>query len=250
MPKRKTQEEFIKEVKERYGDEYTVLGQYIYTHTPIKLKHNVCGNIWDTTAPYDFLKPKANTCPKCSHPSRPLGLEGFKEKVKKLEGDKYTVLGDIYINNKTAILMRHNICGTQWNIRPDLFNNGHRCPECAKNITESRGMKRIKENLNKIGLYYEEEKIFPDLINESYLRIDLYLPEYNIAIEFDGEHHFKPKRGGEEEYNKTKIRDEIKNTYCKEKNIPLLRIPYWNEKNIKNILYEFLLKNNVIYFEE
>ena len=33
-----------------------------------------------------------------------------------------------------------------------------------------------------------------------------------------------------------KTRDEIKNTYCKEHNINLLRIPYWDFENIENIL--------------
>ena len=39
MPKRKTQEEFVSEVKELFGDEYIVLGQYINNRTKILVKH-------------------------------------------------------------------------------------------------------------------------------------------------------------------------------------------------------------------
>lgn len=36
--------------------EYEVLGEYINCDTPIKLKHNVCGCVWETTTPYSFTK--------------------------------------------------------------------------------------------------------------------------------------------------------------------------------------------------
>lgn len=36
-------------------------------------------------------------------------------------------------------------------------------------------------------------------------------------------------------------RDKIKNDYCSKNNIPLLRIPYWEKKNMKKIITEYLL---------
>ena len=49
-------------------------------------------------------------------------------------------------------------------------------------------------------------------------------------IEYDGEQHFKPieKWGGEEKFLIQKERDERKNQYCKENNLNLLRIPYYD----------------------
>ena len=35
--------------------------------------------------------------------------------------------------------------------------------------------------------------------------------------------------------------DKIKDNYCKDKNINLLRIPYWEFNNIENILKDTLL---------
>ncbi len=44
----------------------------------------------------------------------------------------------------------------------------------------------------------------------------------------------------EEKYNKLIANDNRKNEYCKNNNILLLRIPYWELKNITKLLSEFL----------
>lgn len=60
----------------------------------------------------------------------------------------------------------------------------------------------------------------------------------NICIEYDGEQHFNINEyfGGEKEFNNIKQNDEIKNKYCIENNINLIRIPYYDFNNIDNIL--------------
>lgn len=64
------------------------------------------------------------------------------------------------------------------------------------------------------------------------LPFDFYIPEQNILIEYDGQHHFEPIKGwgGEEKFKLTQENDQIKNKYCEEKNIKLLRIPYTDSK--------------------
>ena len=42
--------------------------------------------------------------------------------------------------------------------------------------------------------------------------------------------------GGDDALRNTKCRDEIKTQYCKENNIKLIRIPYWEFDNIEEIL--------------
>ena len=41
-------------------------------------------------------------------------------------------------------------------------------------------------------------------------------------------------------FKEGQIRDQIKNKYCKDNNITLIRIPYWDFDNIENILKEHL----------
>lgn len=44
------------------------------------------------------------------------------------------------------------------------------------------------------------------------------------------------ENGGEEEFQKNKIRDELKNNYCIENKIPLIRIKYDEEINLERIM--------------
>lgn len=84
-------------------------------------------------------------------------------------------------------------------------------------------------------------------VNNNYYRFDFYLPQYNLFIEYDGQQHYEPVRfhGCNEEENQCELKkiqehDKIKNNYCKENNINLLRIPYWETKNIETIINNHL----------
>lgn len=72
---------------------------------------------------------------------------------------------------------------------------------------------------------------------------DFYLPQHNLIIEYDGEHHFRPMEmwGGELKFHVIQENDNIKNEYCRNKNITLLRLPYtYTEKDIKNEILNIL----------
>ena len=88
----------------------------------------------------------------------------------------------------------------------------------------------------KIDKFFEREKRFENCKDKYTLPFDFYLPELNMCIEYDGEHHYKPIKywGGEEELKKIEKRDNIKNIYCSENNIDLMRIKY--DENIKQKL--------------
>lgn len=72
--------------------------------------------------------------------------------------------------------------------------------------------------------------IFDFYINDSYI------------IEFDGAQHYRSMDffGGEEGLNYNQTHDKLKNEYCRNHNIPLIRIPYWKLKtlNIKDLQLE------------
>lgn len=78
------------------------------------------------------------------------------------------------------------------------------------------------------------EKKFDDLINPrtgANLRIDFFIPSLNIAIECDGiqhnkEDHYFNQLTKQNGYTPSYITDEIKEQYCKENNIKMVRIPY------------------------
>jgi len=103
-----------------------------------------------------------------------------------------------------------------------------------------------------IGKYLSEQKIeyqpeFPVCIDNKRYRFDFYLPAYNLFIEYDGQQHYEPMRyyDNDTEKNSDNLktiqkRDSIKNQYCQDKHINLLRIPYWETKNFETIISDCL----------
>ena len=59
-------------------------------------------------------------------------------------------------------------------------------------------------------------------------RIDIFIPSKNIAIEYQGEQHYKPVDyfGGEKAFIETQKRDKWKIDLCIKNNIKLLEWPY------------------------
>ena len=103
----------------------------------------------------------------------------------------------------------------------------------------------IRQFLEKNNIDHEYE--YPVIIDGVRYRFDFYLPEYNLFIEYDGQQHYEPTRfcGNNDEENErilkeTQRRDKIKNHYCEDNNINLLRIPYWESKNIETIINSYL----------
>lgn len=112
----------------------------------------------------------------------------------------------------------------------------------------SQGELKVKTLLTELGIKYQEQYQFEDCINpltNAKLRFDFYLPDYNCAIEYDGEQHFNARNQGyftQDKVNEIQARDEIKNSYCKKHNIKLIRIPYTEYKKItkEKILKEII----------
>ena len=85
---------------------------------------------------------------------------------------------------------------------------------------------------------FNVEHSFIDCVYKHSLKFDCYLYEKNICIEYDGIQHFEPIEyfGGTEVFNETILRDSIKNRYCEQNSIKLIRIPYWDFDNIEKII--------------
>lgn len=75
-------------------------------------------------------------------------------------------------------------------------------------------------------------------------KFDFYVNEKYI-IEYDGETHYQYNLHGwhnEEQLKAQQERDIIKNQWCKDNNIPLIRIPYTHLKDLK--LEDLLLETS------
>lgn len=96
----------------------------------------------------------------------------------------------------------------------------------------SKGEELLKKILIQTNIKFISQKTYEDCVNPKTnkpLKFDFYLPDYNCCIEYDGEQHFRYSNNGwnnKEHFENTQYRDNIKNLYCKNHNIKLVRIPY------------------------
>lgn len=125
MTKKKTDTEFQKEVLDLVGNEYVFLDPYIKSSVKIRVKHNKCSKVYKVS-PNAFLR--GNRCPYCAGLIRKNDAQ-FKQEVYDLVGDEYTFL-ESYANNHTKIQVRHNKCGSVYEVQPYAFLQGKRCPYC------------------------------------------------------------------------------------------------------------------------
>ena len=159
MPKRKTDAEFKKEVFDLVGNEYIFLDSYVNTMTKLRVKHTKCGNTYEVI-PNNFFK--GQRCPYCAGNAKKTDAQ-FKREVKNLVGNEYTFL-DSYVNSKTKIKVRHNLCKNTYYVKPSQFLSGRRCPHCAK---EARKKAKIKTNEG-----FKKEVY--DLVGNEYTFLDAY----------------------------------------------------------------------------
>ncbi|XZH99805.1 hypothetical protein ACSXEK_16500 (plasmid) [Clostridium perfringens] len=141
-----------------------------------------------------------------------------------------------YIGAMDKILIDFN-CGHKPNwIIPSSLKRNHGCPICD----ESKGEKYVRIYLENNNIDFIQEYRFEDCRYKYTLPFDFYIPDNNLIIEFDGEQHFEVNGyfGGEKEFKDIKIRDKIKNNYCEDNGINLLRIPYWELDSVEDILDE------------
>lgn len=121
-------------------------------------------------------------------------------------------------------------------------NHGTGCPHCK----QSKGNNKVKEILEKYNTRYDPEYSIEECRSIRKLPFDFGVLNENTQllslIEYQGEQHYRPikKWGGDEELIEIQKRDLIKFNYCKENNIPLLRIHYKDFKNIEKLIKEFL----------
>lgn len=226
--KTKTTQSFISELSE-INDTIEVLGEYSNCHKKILCRCKIDGYEW-SAAPFSLLHGCG--CPVCSGVKHKTHID-YVNDVNKINED-IEVLEE-YINAKTPILHKCKICNHIWKVDPHHILSGRGCPVCR----QSYGEKEINMYLTKHNILFKRQYRFNECKNIFQLPFDFYLQNYNTCIEYDGEQHYYPIDyfGGEEGLTKRQQNDEIKNNFCKENNIGLLRIKY--DQDIKLVLDNF-----------
>jgi very-short-patch-repair endonuclease len=166
-------------------------------------------------------------------------------KSKKIHEQKYNYDFVEYVNSKTKVKILCNKCNNIFEQIPYNHLRGRGCPKC----NESKGEIKVAKYLTENNISFIPQKTFKTLRDKRHLKLDFYLDDINLLIEYDGEYHYKAKRGSTPEIKQKNLeiqqrRDKIKNEWAKANNIPLLRIPYWDFDRIEELIEAFILQHS------
>lgn len=180
-----------------------------------------CGN---TTIVRASNLKKTKSCGKCF-----CGKDLSNQRFGKLVTIKY----DHTSSSKKSIWKCQCDCGSIVYVSSaDLIAGKTQSCGCIK----SKGEEIISQILTDNKITFIKQKTFPSCIfPDSYANaiFDFYVND-TYLIEYDGIQHFKPISGWSsmEAIKKLQFKDQFKNNWCKENNIPLIRIPYTHLKDL------------------
>lgn len=112
--------------------------------------------------------------------------------------------------------------------------NSNGCMLCSK--FTSKREKQFALLLIKHNIEFQHQRTFAGCFDTHLLRFDFYLPNYDTCVEIDdGNHHLHHLSKNFNSLN----RDKIKNKFCKNNNLYLIRIKYNDD-----LMSFFIKKNN------
>lgn len=176
-------------------------------------------------------------CLKCGYDTVSTSLskttEEFITQAQKVHKNLYDYSNTIYTGeiDQVEIICKKHGAFLQC---PKDHLSGSGCPKC-KLKSQNKLYNKLSQDL-KCEILFEAGKSLIPWIKR--FRLDLYIPEYNIAIEYDGIQHFK-----QVDYFKnyslqlTKRRDAEKEQLCLENNCKLFRIKYdYSDEEYANLV--------------
>lgn len=200
-----------------------------------------CGNICEV----DGTRLRSGKAKSCGCESKAALLKGrgnlFQDLTNKQFG-KLLVLNrceDYEYTSGTKVVQWQCLCKCGRTTKVLAVNlttgNTQSCGKCGQN---SHGNIKIDQLLTNANIPFEREKRFDDCIDIGYLRFDFYVDNHYL-IEFDGRQHFS-NNNSIFDTKDTQRKDKIKNEWCKNHNIPLIRIPYthYDKLQLNDLLLE------------
>ena len=210
-----------------------LLDEYQNCSTKMKCQCKICGYEWMTTGQRLL---RGDGCAKCSGNAQ-LTQEEFERRMASVN-PHITIIGK-YTGRHTLVKCRCNDCDTEWESYPGNLYQGWGCPHCHM----SRGERAIETYLINKGYDFQYNHSIDGCKSNKHLLFDFVLPKLRTVIEYDGEQHFRPvqfggmgKEKAQKNFEISKRRDAIKNRFCADNDIRMIRVPYTDYDQIDNIL--------------
>ena len=228
---RKTINDFIEKSREIWGDRFD------YSHTEYK---NALTPVKLFDKKRNLMIEQISSLHLLGHECKNMKLDDFISESNIIFDYKYKYEKTVYTNRTTRLTITCPEHG-DFIVKPnEHLDSGLGCKKCVENLFT----KKVKGFLNKHLINYSIQNRFNDCLNHEGYRIpfDFYIPSKRTIIEFDGKQHYEPVEhfGGLKAYESLKINDKIKNDYCEDNYINLIRIRYDQIDNIYQILWNNL----------
>ena len=135
-------------------------------------------------------------------------------------------------------------CGNRFCGNFGVWSTYQTCVSCDKK-SFSKGELAVKNVLDRLGVEYIPEAplfLYSDTLLSARADFSVTINGRVAAIEFDGRQHFESVEffGGEEKFIDQKQKDWLRDKVFKDRDVPLLRIPYWEFDNIEEIVTNFI----------
>ena len=230
-PSKITPLDYSKAIFKKYNGNIILLSQYVNSKSKVVVQCKICGHTNSVIA-RQLKNERIIGCKKCSDKSRTKSNKMFVDEVYNITQNTI-IPTQKYKDARTKITFSCRICSHSWTAKPNNILSGFGCPECAKKMTTSKGEKEVADFIKSIynGVVIENDR--------SVLKpkeLDIYLPNSNFAIEYNGEYWHKDKPKG---YHQGKTDG------CASQGIKLLHIweSDWknNKENVMHYIQESLI---------
>jgi len=162
--------------------------------------------------------------------------------IKRYEFYRQFYISDDFFDSVNSNAYQKHLTSTYDDLFfPHVVHNAIK-EQCRKFLLEAEDQYRESIGMPKIGefwisetrLYYSIKAKFEPLEVKQHAspkwlgrqHLDVYIPKYNIGLEYQGAQHYHPVEffGGEEAFEKTKERDRIKKEKCEANNCHLIYV--------------------------
>lgn len=216
-----------------------------FINSRMQIKY-ICPKHGEQDSTYQNLINNHCGCIKCAYEEKTNKNRNSIEKVKSIIESEFN---NVWVNpneyenaHKRNLVILCGCCGKN-TFTTNFVNYKHgqkRCSFCSSSMSIYE--KYIYDYLSELELNFIFQKTFPNLKDKKYLIFDFYLQDYNLCIEYDGEQHYNSHfyetmpKNPLSTFENTIKHDKMKTEYCIKNNINLLRIPYTQDKHIKEII--------------
>lgn len=221
-------EQFTAIAKQIHGDIYDYnKGVYVNNRTPFRIICPEHGEFWQIPSNH-IHRTHPRGCPKCNGGVK-LELFEFIQKSNIVHNFKYDYSKVKYVNAHTKVCIICPEHGEFWQ-EPRAHLSGQGCPKCY--VSSSHFEYEIINSLNNIEIEHRNRKV----LNGK--EIDIYLPKYNLGIEFNGLYWHSEENGKDKDYHLAKLNE------CNRQGIELIQI-FEDEWLNKREICESILKNEI-----